>query len=431
MVQQYLFCNPGDNSCLNTCAAFLEIVIQHSPDNAYLKFCAIDVYHRLGALTRSWDIFETIGIKHIQLDSCTFTILPYLLEGGLYNEAVQLCNAMLRFQASTARDCGDYAGRAMHGGTLSKADEFLVFQRKKVNDSLAILDAKGIILDAAPLLATAVPRKKFDEDPLMKGEFGVHQGIVGGESDMERTKQMIVESHNPYAALSLISFQDEVASTTERLADNRDLSIFSYQLLNKTTPPSRDDLVKDARRRGHIHGLLIRAALFVDSAKGPKKGKVVKPSAELESRTNSLLSCIAAAEEDINDLTRDEASKCLLRATFELGRVAAAINAGLPDPDGDSMEQREERACGRLDNKVLVLLKEARSSLKGSLNVTCSYLASCVTPIFAVFQVTANLCDLYGWGKRKRRTKRCAGCLADVAVEIGLFLRDLKKPLER
>jgi hypothetical protein len=294
-VQQLLHKNPGDAGCQVVGLALLEKAIDHSPDNAYLKMLAIYVCYLLDALDRGYQLFLLMGIKHIQLDSCTFTILPYLLEGGMYNEAIDVCNSLLRFQASTARDCGDYAGRAMEDGTITKANEFLVFQRNKMNTSLTVLDAKGKILDCAALLATFVPGGKFD---ILKGALGVHQGIVGGDDDIPRAAQMIFEAHNPHAALSIVSWAGHGGTVADcnGMADNRDLTILSNQILLKTPPPSMQQIGTDALRRGHIHGMLIRATLCLDAAKGPKKGKVVKPTEQLERRATSLLECIAAIE---------------------------------------------------------------------------------------------------------------------------------------
>ena len=183
-VQQLLYKNPEKVGCQLVCAALLEKAIEHSPDNAYLKLSAIHVYAELNAISQSWKCFQGMGVKHIQLDTCTFTILPYLPQGGLYNEAIEVSSGLLRFQTKTASECGDYAGRAMGNGTMGKADEFLVFQREKMNNSLSAWDAKGVILDCAAVLATAVPRNKQDEDPIFNGGLGVFQGIVGGDEEL-------------------------------------------------------------------------------------------------------------------------------------------------------------------------------------------------------------------------------------------------------
>ena len=427
-VQQLLYTNPQSTESQIICAALLESAIEHSPDNAYLKMAAIDVYYQLDSLERSWELFEGMGIKHIQLDSCSFTILPYLQRGGLYNEAVQLCTALLRFQVSTARDCGDYAGRAMEKGTLGKANEFLVFQRQKMNMSLSVLDAKGTILDCAPLLATSTDKKQIDDDPMVKGCLGRMQGIVGGDQDVARATQMTVEASNPYAALSILSWASTGGNTEDfdQLADNRDLSILSFYILRRAQPPTKDEMCMDALRRGQIHGLLIRATLCLDAAKGPKKGKIVKLTEDLEKRTNSLLRCIHSCdslkEKIFSKNNEDICYKALFSATLDLLRVLAMISAGLPSTGDDSIEDREQRAYDGLTTKVKATLKEAKSSSHLSVKRVCYLLPNFVVPLYATFVMCAKICDLYGWGKRKYKSKRCADALRLVAQEFLEFL---------
>jgi N-terminal acetyltransferase B complex non-catalytic subunit len=438
-VQQLLFKNPDDTEAKVACAVLLETAIKHSPDNAYLKIAAIDVYYQLNAMSRSWEFFQVIGLKHIQLDSCIYTILPLLSEGGLYTETIELSNALLRFQATTARDCGDFAGRAMEAGILSKANEFMIFQRHKMNKSLAVMEAKGLILDAAAVLPSAVPRKKHDEDLILKGGLGVHQGIVGGDNDMDRATQMVVEVHNPYSALSLVSWADNGGSMEDSkdMADNRDMSMLFHQILYKTRTSTKESIVQDSLRRGHIHGMLIRATLCLDAVKGPKKGKIVKSSEELEKTTSSLLDCVKAATDfaDNHELAEGSAGLCrkaLVHATLDLCRVLAMINAGLPKQDTDSMEQREQHAFELLQNKALVRLKQAKEHLSlSSVKDVCSLLPNYIVPLFALFRMCSNICTVYGWGKRKRNTKRCAGAMADFAIEFKAMIQDLLSCLKR
>lgn len=416
-------------------AILLESAIRHSPDNAYLKFLAIEVYYQMDAVARSWELFQMIGLKHIQLDSCTFTILPYLLEGGLYNETIEVCSALLRFQGGTARDCGDYAGRAMGAGTLSKANEFMEFQRLKMNRSLTLQYCKGLILDCAPLLATPVPRMKHDDNPLWKGGLGISQGIVGAKDDMERAIQMVVETHNPYAALSIVSWANACGSLdhVDDLSDNRDLSVLAqFSSLIKPTTQSKAAMIQETLLRGHVHGILIRATLCVDAMRGPKKGKVVKSSAALERRTQSLLGCVLAASEFFDNqmviLTETVlASQGLLRVFLDLCRLLAIINAGMPKKEEDSMEQREDRATDMLNNHCIVNLKQAREQLSSSksVKVVCSLLPSCVVPMFAIFRMCSDVCAAYGWGKRKRKTKKIAGAMAELAEEFNLMLQHM------
>jgi N-terminal acetyltransferase B complex non-catalytic subunit len=427
-VQQLLYCNNNNNDALVTAAVLLETAIDHSPHNAYLKFAAIDVYFQLDAMSRSWEFFQSIGIKHIQLDSCTFAIIPLLLSGGLYNETIVVCNALLRFQASTARDCGDYAGRAMEAGTLSKANEILVFQRERMNKSLTLLQAKGLILDSAALFAEGVPRKKLDEDPIHHGGLGTHQGIVGGESDFDRATQMVTEAHNPYAALSLVPWADQVGSVEEEWSDNRDFSMLSYQILYQTKRETKQEIVNDSLRRGHVHGLLIRASLVVEATKGPKKGKTVKSSDELSKRTTSLLECIETMSDFVeHNLSGTEA--LLMKTILDLSRILARFSAGLPtiEEENDTLEQREQHGADMMDQQATPNLQKAReqvssssSSSSSTMNVTtvCSLLSNYMVPLVAVFRMCATTFDKFGLGKRKLKTKRIAGSMANFASEL-------------
>jgi hypothetical protein len=38
---------------------------------------------------------------------------------------------------------------------------------------------------------------------------------------------------------------------------------------------------------------------------------------------------------------------------------------------------------------------------------------------------------MFGWGKRKRKSKRCAGAMADFAIELSPMIQDLLSVVER
>ena len=443
-VQQLLFgsdlrTNSRDNKTF-IAAVLLESAIQHSPDNAYLKFLAIEVFHRLDATTRSWELYQKIGLKHIQLDSCSFLIYPYLFEGGLYNEAISVSTDLLRFQRSAAQDCGDFSGRAMLSGTLTKADEFMVFHRKKMHRSLTFLYSKGLILDAAPLLATEVPRMKHDANPVLKGGIGITQGIVGGNADIERATQMVAESHNEYAALSIVSSVDRYIANVdgEFLSDNRDFSILTPgRNLSKHKIDSKRTMVQNSLRRGHVHGVLMRASLCLNAMKGPKKGKVVKPTAVLEKRTQSFLDSVLAAsiffEDDLHTIPDDndgddnyeEGCREFLHVFLGLCHVLSIVITGLPKADNgdDSMEQREQLSVDVIENQVLVRFKKACHKVLPvtSPKTVGSLLPGYILPMFVVFRMCSTACTAYGWGKRKT-TKKVSIAMAEFSKVFQLFL---------
>ena len=86
-------------------AGLLEEAIENSPYNPHLKIAAIGVYSRLNGVHRAYEHYLDMGVRrNIQLDSCIYLILPVLIRGGLYTQAIQLSSSLLKFHGSTSKD---------------------------------------------------------------------------------------------------------------------------------------------------------------------------------------------------------------------------------------------------------------------------------------------------------------------------------------
>ena len=358
-----------------TAATLLEMGLVQSSYSPNLKLRLIGVYQSLHASDRCWELFRDLGIKHIQLDSCTYFILPILLEGGLYQQALVIANETLKFHISTLSDTSDFVARALENGTWSKADEFLRFQRTRMNRSLSLLESKGITMDCAPL---------------MSDEVGLAHGIVGGsDDDANRATRMMEEAHNSTGAPSIVSVKKE---DLEMLSDNRDLSILPLGM----TASTKEDVFQAALRRKLYHGILIRAAALLDVAKAPKKGKLARTPEVLRLRCSSLSRILEEDEDEQYPMSQWE------HATKLLAKVIVLINAGLPALDGvaDSLQTREDRA--------IALLKEATSCIPDqTIEITPSAVGRVIVDhlvsIMAVTKMTADVFLMFGWGKRKKR----------------------------
>ena len=127
-----------------------------------------------------------------------------------------------------------------------------------------------------------------------------------------------------------------------------------------------------------------------------------------------------------------ECYKALLLTTMELCRTMAVINAGLPRQDTeDTLEHREQRAYDMLHTRALPQVKQAKESLVVSVKSVCSLLPNYFVPLFALFRMCDNICSIYGWGKRKHKTKRCAGALKELAGELQELLTKMLSALSR
>ena len=423
-IQQILRKNPRVSDFF-VASVLVEAGIENSPSNATLKIAALDIYSRLHAASRSWEIYQELQIKHIQLDTCTFLIIPVLLCGGYYQEILKVSKGLLMLHTSVVREACEFMGRAMDNGILSKADEFMFFQREKMTKSLTALEATGLILDSAPFFA----------HDAKDASLGVAHGIVGGESDFDRATDMVVEVRNPYGALSLLT-RALKPTNFDDISDNRDLSILSFEVLYRRDVMSREDIINDSLRRGHNHSLLIRSALCVHFTKGPKKGKIVKPGDELSECCKVLLEGIDSAKEFSSKPSQPIYNE-LLDSLLELCHTLLVVNSGTGLADGieDSLDEREKEAMNHLQ-KVTSLLQQATNSsgfLEGRTDVTyvCRLLPACVVPLFAIFRMVAGTLEVFGWGMRKRKTKQVAGEFAKVAIEFAVFIKAMQAAFSR
>jgi N-terminal acetyltransferase B complex non-catalytic subunit len=406
-VQNLLF-RKVDTTNLITAASLLEEALVFSPYNASLNITAIDVCSKLNAVHRAYELYQGLSIKHIQLDSCSYLISSKLVQGGLYNEAIELCNDVLQFHKSIARETGEFAASSMEHGSLSKADEFLQFFRTKMQPSLTLLDAKGRIMDYAPLLYTGND----------KHTLGLHHGITGGESDLERVAHMVREAHNPLGAPSIMTV---TLNESMSASDNRDFSILHHEILYKSIYATKEELLKDSIRRGLLHALLVRLSLCMEAIKGPKKGKAPKPSELLQKRCTSLMNVVDKVSSFLESGTHDSGYQECIEAILTLVRTIVVISAGHEEKE-DSLSSREEYATQQLESIVI-------PSITWSIPTVCQFLPDMLVPLVVVIRNAASLLALFGWGKRKNRA--ITGALAKMAGEMNDLVRAMREKMSR
>lgn len=407
-------------------ATILESAMKYSPYNPHLKICAMHVFGDLEAPTLSWELYNDLSIKHIQHESCSYLILPILRSGGMFHEAVLVCREILGLHVSSSRDVPDYIGRAMEAGNMNKAEEFLLFHRDKMTKSLTNLEAKGLILDMAPLLVN-------EKD----GILGVQQGLVGADTDFERVKQMISEAHNPNGAFSLLQILVSLKDLKNTISDNRDFSVLSYEILWKRQFDTSDIILSESLRRGHQHNLLIRAALCIEASKGPKKGKVIKPTLESQKRCIGLIECADKTDELCSSIIPSLSNQPILLVMRELCVLIAALSSGL-DSKGEfaleTLSEREDVVCSAL-NKAVESLHIVKKTITESSEIStariCTMMADSIVPIFALFEMVAKIVDQFGWGKRKQKTKRCSAAVAEFALLFAAIVTDMRFVLDR
>jgi len=426
-------------------ACILDKAISQSPYNPYLKMCALNVYMKIGAPSRAWQIFEDLQIRHIQLDSCSYFILRHLINNGLYKECIGQAGKIITLHSISANDVVKFMPKSFENGYLMKGLEMIDWQRREMKQSLQLLEAKGLIMDLAPLLSSDDAGGAKLPSPL-----GAMHGLCGGSADLVRAEKIARDSSNYYAAPSIQSLSiygrthlQSEKSNDEIWSDNRDLSLNDFEILEKTnyTIP-----VEELLGRAHIHAILTRIVLLVDGAKAPKKGKVAKYAKGdlIDIRSESLLQTMKNADEYLNSHNGHALSDVhvsLWKATLSLCRVMCILSAGKDSleaqiPTNDSLAKREERCVKVLDSVRASILdgfealkakvsNEKKASDVDKFNFICKILAEILVPFHTTLNTTATLFALFSWGKRKRDTRPAVGALAGIAMEFRVILEDI------
>ena len=365
-------------------ATLLEMGKTKSPYNPYIKIQLLQVYAQLQAYDESWRLFRELGIKHVQIDSCTFLILDHLLDGGMYQQACLVAGEIMKFHSAALRDAGDFIGTAMDEGNFSKADDFIQFQLNRMSPSLAALEARGIVLDCAPIM-------------------GGQLGITGQDSDLEIATSIARQVNSVFGAPSLL------VEKRTKYSDNRDASILDFQILNKHPIQKEEAIIAIATRRKTIHGMLVRAVLILDATKPLKKGKLVASSESLKLRSQSLMDVIEATDDS------DE----WVNVMKSFSSAIVLVCSGMPENGiEDSPSTREERAMELLQSISISNITEWTRP------AVCRFLSDYLVAMNAILETLAKAFSLFGWGKRKQRPS--VAVLAKVAADLGTLVLSLK-----
>ncbi|KAL7519896.1 hypothetical protein ACHAWX_004650 [Stephanocyclus meneghinianus] len=415
-------------------AGLLEEAIEHSPYNPSLKIAAIGVYSRLKSAHRAFKHYEDMGVKYIQLDSCSYLILPLLVRGGLYNQAITISAAILRFHGSTSKDVKDYSTKSFRKGYLLKANEIVAFQREKMRSSVQLCQAKSLVMDCAALLNTS---DSSGSKHTCEVRLGAEKGLCGCEEDTMRAEQLVRDSESHFNAPSILHAASNARAVQDFCSsDNRDMTVNYFEILYRHQHSLEREMITESLMRGHTQGLLVRAVMATELAKAPKKGKIPKCTDGMLSRCQSLLTAVQKANQFIDNsgIRMNEVDRSLWAVSCLLCEVITTVIQGSGDGDAsDSLAEREKSAVSSVILAGTHVSKARCASVMyfdaADGEAVCKLLPDRIIPLFTIIETTARLFALFGWGKRK--TKEAAGALANLALILGDFLTDLLEIMKR
>ncbi|CAG9767813.1 unnamed protein product [Ceutorhynchus assimilis] len=115
--------------------ALLESLLKNSPSNFHAKLLAVKFYHMLGDGMGANNIFYSLDIKHLQLDSLGYIHCGQLATTGLYSLCAIHYDTTLKFFSSNYKDSTDHLTFSYKFGSFHKLDEFMDF-RETMNNSM-------------------------------------------------------------------------------------------------------------------------------------------------------------------------------------------------------------------------------------------------------------------------------------------------------
>ncbi|RXG72521.1 N-alpha-acetyltransferase 25, NatB auxiliary subunit [Armadillidium vulgare] len=137
----------ASNTLVKLCC-LLEHGIEICKANYHLKLLLIKAYNLIGATSASYDVYERLDMKQIQVDTLGHIISLQSLDTGHYSCASTIFSTTLKFFMANYKDTSDPLIMAYKFGSLCRIPECVEF-RERLNNSLhfATVTAEQMILE--------------------------------------------------------------------------------------------------------------------------------------------------------------------------------------------------------------------------------------------------------------------------------------------
>ncbi|KAF5280729.1 hypothetical protein FQA39_LY18012 [Lamprigera yunnana] len=117
-----------------TALVLLENLLKNSPCSFNAKLLSMRLYHAIGGGIGAQQMYESLDIKHLQMDSLGYTHCARLPTTGLLTLTAGLLDSTLKFFSSNYKDSSDHLTFCFKYGSFIKLDDFMDF-REKLNNS--------------------------------------------------------------------------------------------------------------------------------------------------------------------------------------------------------------------------------------------------------------------------------------------------------
>ncbi|XP_070505288.1 phagocyte signaling-impaired protein [Chironomus tepperi] len=114
---------------------FLNYLLKNSPSNFHGKLLCLQIFHILGCAMGAHKVYDSLDIKHIQLDSMGYLHCAHLPSTALATLSKPIYDQTLKFFTASYKDSLEYLALSYKYGSFSKLQEFMDF-REKLSNSL-------------------------------------------------------------------------------------------------------------------------------------------------------------------------------------------------------------------------------------------------------------------------------------------------------
>lgn len=113
----------------------MNYLLKNSPSNFHAKLLCLQIFHILGCTLGAHKIYDSLDIKHVQLDSMGYLHCAHLPSTGIVSLSKPIYDQTLKFFTASYKDSLEYLAMSYKFGSFSKLQEFMDF-RERLSNSL-------------------------------------------------------------------------------------------------------------------------------------------------------------------------------------------------------------------------------------------------------------------------------------------------------
>ncbi|RIA93418.1 N-acetyltransferase B complex non catalytic subunit-domain-containing protein [Glomus cerebriforme] len=211
----------GQNSFLFQAIFLLEKALDKSKNNFQFKLILIRLYEALGTYLKPLELYKTMDIKHVQLDTMSHYICARSSSFAFYEEATQACYDTLPIYRNNEVETPEMIVQAYKYATFSKIQEFIQF-RKELDNSMqkVLVDREVIRLEFLSVSKDLKSAMEYLERELDISDLNYDDSFCTSRYD-NRDFAVIINYNSPNTKSI-----EEITSVSPKL-DNTWLKIFS------------------------------------------------------------------------------------------------------------------------------------------------------------------------------------------------------------